>query len=329
MAGERSAYMTSLKLDTSNLGKDPSTGDKEKVYNLRISDSNGLAKGLSPSQLSKDGAMMFAEGLSDVTAFPKGEGTSDFTEGSMMLNVLNTLVSTQYGSKGGLLDTTFKSAKRNILQSIKSYEELQDLATTFSEDVEDLLNTMMGRLADTLMTLMGVCEDEARLLISITPLYRIGVRTCELWVSLLNTLISTHHTGGWKVCEIHLKHHAGKFAKFREMYPRRIQVLVGIYAYLRDGSLCSFRPQKLLALQVDLLQASSNERLLTNANQASAKANFCKHCGTSLHNPSNRCPWKSLSAPKAKIAAANALTNLASGVTEVASEEKPDDNATG
>ena len=331
--------MTSLKLGSSNLGKDPSTGDKEKVYNLRISDSNGLAKGLSPSQLSKDGAMMFAEGLPDVTAFPKGEGTSDFTEGSMMLNVLNTMVSTQYGSQSGLLDTTFKSAKRNILQQIKSYEQLQELSTTFSEDVEDLLNTMMGRLADTLITFFGISEDEAKLLITITPLYRIGVRTCELWASLLNTLISTYHTGGWKVCEVHLKYHAGKFAKFREMYPRRIQVLVSIYAYLRDGSLYSFRPQKLLAKQIDLLQNRSVELSGNNSNEATTlsttpvqpqiKATFCKHCGTSLHNPSGRCPWKGLTAHKAKNAAAKALQNLASGITTGAvSEESPDENKT-
>jgi hypothetical protein len=310
----RAGLLESLQVDARVLGKDPSTGDKNKAYNIRLNDSRGLTKGLSPSHLSMEGAAMFTEGLSDITAFPRGEGTSDITEGSMMLNVLNTLVSNQRGGSGGQMDTAFKSSKRNVLATIKSFDKLHELVMTFSEDMDDLTNAMMGRFTDILISNMGIDEEEARILISVSPLYRIGVRTCELWVALLNTLISTNHRGGWESCDRDLAYHAGKMSKIREMYSTRIQVLTAIYAYLRDGMTCNFRPQKLLAQQIDALQSVFSLKLADTSqmHKEQEHPDYCKHCGTVLHSVDVRCPWKNKTSAVAKTEAAKVLAQMAS-----------------
>ena len=317
----RDDFFHSLQVDATALGKDPSTGDKNRVFNIRLNDARGLRKGLSPSQLSREGASQFTEGLSDTTTYPRGEGTSDITEGSTMLDVLNTLVNSQRGASRVQVDTAFKSTKRNVLTGIKSYEKLQELLMTFSEDMDDLINSMMGRFIDILISNMGVNEEEARVLISVSPLYRIGVRTCELWIALLNTLVSTYHRGGWDLCARDLAYHATKLSKIRDMYSTRIQVLVGIYAYLRDGRTCSFRPQKLLAQQIDSLQSLHQKTTLAQPAETvtgetpKPRDNICKHCGTSLHSVNTRCPWKSKPSGEAKKEAAKALINMASPPT--------------
>ena len=194
-SNNRDDLFHSLQVDASVLGKDPSTGDKNKVFNIRLNDSRGLTKGLSPSHLSSEGASRFTEGLSDVTAFPRGEGTSDVTEGSMMLDV-------------------------------------------------------------------------------------------------------------------------------------PVQVLAGIYAYLRDGMACGFSPQKLLAQQIDALQSFQQKETLGQTAEKSPsepikthQSNLCKHCGTGLHASNVRCPWKSKPAGEAKKEAAKVLAQLASPLTLPGSDQ--------
>ena len=300
----------SLLPQGSMLGKDPSIGEKDKVYGIRLTDATGLAKGLAPAQFSQKGSQRYCEGLVDVAAFPRGEGTYDNAAGSMLIEALSALVSTKNAGLGGQVDTGFTNAQRNGLSKITTLEKLQTLASTITEESEDLVSAMAGRLGDTVIVLLSASSEEAAMLVQCSPLYRLGTRTVELYLLLLNHLLGLNYkagSNGWAICEQSLKYHASKLARIRQTYSVRIQILAANYAYLRDCLSSDFRPQRLLSMQVDALQASLSRG---GSDAFGGTTGICRHCNTGLHG-TTLCPWRSKTTVQAKKLGAAALVNLA------------------
>ena len=296
------------------LGKDVSTGDKSSAYGCKLSDGLKLARTLAPEGLSQEGATRFCEGLSDIVAYPKGEGTSENNEGNVLLQVMSSLVDSRNQGSGGQVDASFKNANRNVLGRITNMDKLRDLVETFTDEGEDLLVAMAGRWCNTLTSLLHLEDDEAEMMVQLSPLFRVGARTVELYLLLLNHLLSLCYqegsASGFEHCKDSLQYHAGKLGKIRDTYNIRIQVLVGIYCYLRDGLASNFRPPKLMARQLDNLR-----RKMESSSHSTTTTSGCKHCGTALHSTSVACPWRSKATTNAKKLAAKALLTLSTGAS--------------
>jgi hypothetical protein len=229
---------------------------------------------------------------------------------------MSSLVDNRNQGSGGQVDASFKNANRNVLGKVNSMEKLRDLVETFTDEGEDLVAAMAGRWCNTLTSLLHVEDQEAEEIVQLCPLFRVGTRTVELYLLLLNHLLSLCYqegsVSGFEHCKASLQYHAGKLGKVRDTYNIRIQVLVGIYVYLRDALSSNFRPPKLLAREVDTLRRRLDSSSTSSGGTASTTTGLCRHCSTTLHGTA-ACPWRGVSSAKAKKEAAKALVAMSSG----------------
>lgn len=285
----------------------------------KLSDGLKLARKLTPEGLSQEGATRFCEGLSDIVAYPKGEGTSENNEGNVLLQVMSILVDKSNQGSGGQVDASSKNANRNVLGRITNIDN-RDLVETFTDEGEDLLFAMAGRWFNTLTNLLCLEDDEAEMMVQLSPLFRVGRRTVKLYLLLLNHLLSLCYqegsASGFEHCKDSLHYHAGKLGKICDTYNIRIQILVGTYCNLRDGLASNFRPPKLMARQLDNLY-----RKMESSSHSTTTMSGCKHCGTALHSTLVACPWcsktttDSRNSNRFKKLAAKALLTLSTGAS--------------
>jgi hypothetical protein len=118
----------------------------------------------------------------------------------------------------------------------------------------------------------------------------------------------------WSYVHTEIQHHVEEMVLIRSTSNSRIQALLFLYCYLRDGhasgwqssSLQAQRNVEMYSSQVE--EDSENERISNTREDVCVTSNICQKCGTCLHSGGTRaCPWGNLSNKKAKQAGADFL----------------------
>jgi hypothetical protein len=118
----------------------------------------------------------------------------------------------------------------------------------------------------------------------------------------------------WSYMHTEIQHHVDEMVLIRSTSDSRIQALLFLYCYLRDGHTSGWQSSSLQA-QRNLEMHSSpvdDESEFERGPDASESIvvtrDTCQKCGTCLHSGGTRaCPWSNLSNKKAKQAGADFL----------------------
>jgi hypothetical protein len=147
------------------------------------------------------------------------------------------------------------------------------------------------------------------------PLYRMVSDTVDYYLSLHQHFMGLASSSiDWNYVQTEINHHSEELTLIRYVSDSRIEALVHLYCYLRDGHQASWHSAS--------LQAIRNEELFTHgfstnyggeASGAQSGIMMCSKCGITIHGGGLKaCPWANLSQKKAKAAAAKYLRGAVS-----------------
>ena len=308
--------------------KDPSTGDDQSVFGLKISDQD-VGKTLCPAGMSCKDRDKFAACIADVAAMPgtyhKLEDAEDNNEKLETVFEGALAMMQQAAGKSSITDAQWKHKKKSTLSGIKSHAELISVAEEIGEAEDQIFQQMDSRVR-AFMQRRHYHDEDIDEYLSCGLWMRVAHDTLTYFKGLIGAVkqqaISHDFEGG--MAEETLKHYARKLVQIRMLSTSYQSHLLLTYAFLRDSSHNKFvnpiifRPllQTLLTQSYDSPVGNGGGRAPSNPTPDAAQK--CSHCGSKpLHEKlgvalgRNKCPFNSeLSRSQAKQAAKEALQRM-------------------
>jgi hypothetical protein len=141
------------------------------------------------------------------------------------------------------------------------------------------------------------------------PLYRMTSDTIDYYLSLHQHFISLSASSlDWNYVQTEINHHCEELTLIRSISDSRIQALVHLYCYLRDGHSASWHSASLQAIRNEELFNRGVSEYCGESSGTPTGMMLCSKCGTTIHGGGLKaCPWANLSQKKAKAAAAKYL----------------------
>ena len=293
------------------IGIDPSLGKENDLFNVSIKNVNGLEQGLGPSGIGKKTRHLLLEQMEDMTAYPRHSSTNA-TEGiGELVEAVTGFKHHEQEKLGGSSDTGWKHKNRNVLGSVKSATDLNNILSYLLEEQHTILETCAGNMESVLLN-AHIGSDLATQMVASSLGFRISRDTLHAYFSLLNHLAGVNSTAGWELCKEQLTHHSEKIGLICNKYCSRLQMVCKIYIYLREG-----QSKNWMSLKLHTAQLNSLTKLLTASNAGATGAGNssgygpCSHCKTTLHGGGkNSCPWKDESSVEAKKKAKTVLVQM-------------------
>ena len=137
-------------------------------------------------------------------------------------------------------DIKWKNLTKNSLKSVKSQTELETLLKEVKEAKKDQMELVVTNQTTILSRLPWTTEQVEAWSTSgyITRLSRDSV---DLYIDLLDRLVSLGRYGSWSLAETELAHFVRKLGFLRVNCPTRIAALVKIYIFMMESSSKSWR----------------------------------------------------------------------------------------
>jgi len=227
------------------MGSDPSTGDRKKIYEIVMADTEAMDEALCPPGLAYEDRECLFEQMIDVGALPGTyrRGDSDGDSGvSADMQMFATVAMRSWGGKGrgngNASNLTWASASKNALDKIKGLEDIERVISKVASIRERLFTGQEQRLARFLHRRRYLQEDiEAYLENGLLPL--LVTRTFRSYSELLSMarLEAYQCTTGWNgsLAKAMVTHHAEKLGEIRAYAADWRDCLLETYVYLRDA----------------------------------------------------------------------------------------------
>jgi len=227
------------------MGSDPSVGDKKKIYDLVIADTEAMDEALCPPGLAYDDRECLFEQMIDVGALPGTYRRGDSNEDSGVsadMQMFATVAMRSWGGKGrgngNASNLTWSSPSKNALDKIKGLEDLERMIGKVATIQERLFTGQGQRVARFLHRRRFLQDDiESYLQNGLLPL--IIVRTFRSYTELLAAarLEAYQSTYGWKgsLAKAMITYHAEKLGDIRAYAADWRDCLLETYVHLRDA----------------------------------------------------------------------------------------------
>jgi len=304
-------------------GPDPSMKESDKVFGLELGSEWDLRKALLPPDLPDGVAKGLANSLVDAVAVPgmftQNSDESEGNEMALLGEAMEELASQQnreHTEGAAKADLHWKSGKRTSLRQIKSLDMLRTRVSV-------LLKLRDGILKQTIIAVRNACkqggwQDLERIEAWAHSGYitRITRDALDYYLSLHQHLMGLSSSGApWDYVKMELDHHVEELGLIRATANSRLQAILSLYAYLRDGQNKNWHS--------DSLQYKRNMDIVSRHNGGAgfsgddgstieSASGLCDKCHSMLHAGGRaNCPWNSSTDPNARKLAAKALRNLA------------------
>jgi hypothetical protein len=147
------------------------------------------------------------------------------------------------------------------------------------------------------------------------PIYRLVSDTLDYNLSLHQYLMGLASSPvKWSYVNTEIQHQVEEMVLIRATADSRIQALLFLYCYLRDGHASGWQSSSLQAQRNVEMHSIRDEEdteidRISDSREDGVTHDICQKCGTSLHSGGTRaCPWSNLlSNKKAKQAGADFL----------------------
>lgn len=322
-----------LKADAKNYrppmaltGPDPSMKKNDEVFGLDLGSELDLRAALLPPELPDGVSKGLANAMVDVIAIPGGfTGGTDESEGNEMAllgEAMEELVNQGRSQMEGAAkaDLHWRSGKRTSLRQIKSLESLR-------KRVAVLLKLRDKVIKHTIIAVRNACkrggwQDSERIEAWAHGGYitRITRDALDYYLSLHQHLMGLLSSGApWDYVKMELDHHVEELDLIRSTADSRLQAILFLYAYLRDGqnknwhsdSLQYKRNMDIFARQVE--GSSPSGIAGDDVSTIDGSSGHCPKCSSGLHSGGRaNCPWATSSDVNARKQAAKVLRNMAS-----------------
>jgi viroplasmin and RNaseH domain-containing protein len=301
-------------------GEDPSTGQDDEVWGIDIGAGEiALREKLCPPDLPVGLQKGLVDSMIDAVAQPGGSmgGTeAEATDTEMLGNALHELV---YQGRGGAedgnsrrTDMNWRALKKTSVREITDAEKLRRRIKVLIKLREKMPKRVMKSSKNAFIR--AGWTDPLRIEAWAQGGYflRIARDSLDFYLSLhqhLMGLATTEHVP-WSYVQTEIDHHIEELDLIRSSQDSRLQALLGLYAYLRDGVSKNWHSSSLqYKRNLDAMALSGSEPKGRDSLPLT-----CIKCQTALHSGGKiNCPWKNLSDSGARKKGAAVLTNWANG----------------
>jgi len=301
------------------MGTDPSTGDKKKIYDLVMADTEAMDEALCPPGLAYEDRECLFEQMVDVGALPGTyrRGDSEGDSGvSADMQMFATVAMRSWGGRGkgngNASNLTWASATKNALDKIKGLEDIERVIGKIAGIQERLFAGQEQRLSRFLHRRRYLQSDiDAYLENGLLPL--IVLRTFRSYTELLSTarLEAYQCTTGWNgsLAKAMIHHHAEKLGDIRAYAADWRDCLLETYVHLRDAEKNKFFSESMTRA---LWRQGPSSMVSTNAEDEEGQRSTggswdtegrCSHCRRrSVHEGTakSKCPLKDFTGTAAR-----------------------------
>jgi hypothetical protein len=301
-------------------GEDPSTGQDDEIWGMDIGAGEvALREKLCPPDLPVGLQKSLVDSMIDAVSQPGGSmgGTeTEVTDTEMLGNALHELV---YQGRGGTedgnsrrTDMNWRALKKTSVREITDSEKLRRRIKVLIKLREKMPKRVMKSSKNAFIR--AGWTDPLRIEAWAQGGYflRIARDSLDFYLSLHQHLmgLATTENVPWSYVQIEIDHHIEELDLIRSSQDSRIQALLGLYAYLRDGVSKNWHSSS--------LQYKRNLDAMALCGAGSTGRDSlpltCMKCQTALHSGGKfNCPWKNLSDLGARKKGATVLTNWANG----------------
>jgi len=125
--------------------------------------------------------------------------------------------------------------------------------------------------------------------------------------------LATSDNVPWSYVQIELEHHVDELDLIRNSQDSRLQAILALYAYLRDGVASNWHSSSLqYKRNLDVMASRGGGEEESGGDSMNLS---CFKCQTALHiGGRGNCPWRNLSDLSARKKGASVLTNWANGM---------------
>jgi hypothetical protein len=306
-------------------GPDPSAKKSDEVFGLDLGSELDLRAALLPPDLPEGVSKGLANALVDVIAIPGGfTGGTDESEGNEMAllgEAMEELVSQGRNQMEGAAkaDLHWRSGKRTSLRQVKSLDMLR-------KRVNVLLKLRDKVIKHTIIAVRNACkrggwQDAERIEAWAHGGYitRITRDALDYYLSLHQHLMGLFSAGApWDYVKMELDHHVEELDLIRSTADSRLQAILFLYAYLRDGQNKNWHSDSLQYKRNMDIFARHGEGVTPAATPGDdvstlgSNSGHCPKCGTGLHSGGKaNCPWNAMSDAQAKKNANKVIRNMA------------------
>jgi hypothetical protein len=302
-------------------GEDPSTSNDDEIWGMDIGAGEmALREKLCPPDLPVGLQKGLVDSMIDAVAQPGGSmgGTeTEVTDTEMLGNALHELV---YQGRGGMedgnsrrTDMNWRALKKTSLREISDSEKLRRRIKVLIKLREKMPKRVMKSSKNAFIR--AGWTDPLRIEAWAQGGYflRIARDSLDFYLSLHQHLmgLATTENVPWSYVQVEIDHHVEELDLIRSSQDSRLQALLGLYAYLRDGVATNWHSSSLqYKRNLDAMALCGSEPQGRDALPLT-----CIKCQTALHSGGKgNCPWKNLSDSVARKKGATVLSNWANGV---------------
>jgi len=305
----------------SAMGIDPSTGDKKKIYDLVMADTEAMDEALCPPGLAYEDRECLFEQVIDVGALPGTyrRGDSEGEAGvSADMQMFATVAMRSWGGRGkgngNASNLTWASATKNSLDKIKGLEDIERMISKIAGIRERLFAGQEQRLARFLHRRRYVQDDiDAYLENGLLPL--LVIRTFRSYSELLSTarLEAYQCTTGWtgSLAKAMIEHHAEKLGDIRAYAADWRDCLLETYVHLRDAEKNKFFSESMtralwrqarppLMSPITDAEDGEGQRGATGGGDAEGRCSHCRRRSVHDGTTKSKCPLKNFSGTAAR-----------------------------
>jgi hypothetical protein len=306
-------------------GPDPSAKKSDEVFGLDLGSELDLRATLLPPDLPEGVSKRLANAMVDVISIPGGfSGGTDESEGNelaLLGEAMEELVSQGRNQNEGAAkaDLHWRRSKCTALHQVKG-------AGMLRKRIKVLLKLRDKVIKHTIIAVRNACkrggwQDTERIEAWAHGGYiaRITRDGLDYNLSLHNHLMGLLSGGAhWDYVKTELDHHAEELDLIRSTADSRLQAILALYAYLRDGQNSNWFSDELqYKRNMDIFARREEGGGLADGSRddvstLESSSGHCLKCGTNLHSGGKaNCPWHSMSDAQAKKNANKVIRNMA------------------
>jgi viroplasmin and RNaseH domain-containing protein len=317
--GMRSDSRESLRPPIELAGEDPSLKKEDEVWGIDVgAGERAMREKLCPPGLPTNIQRNMIDGMVDAVATPGGSvgGVEDELSGTEILGqAMEELVyQGRGGEEGGRkAELSWRHHKNTTLRKLTTAEKLRKQIKILVKLREKLPKRIVKSCKNGLIR-AGWTDP---LLIEAWSqggfLMRIARDSMDYYLSLHQHLMGLASSEvPWSYVQVEIDHHVEELDLIRSSADSRIQAILSLYCYLRDGVASNWHSSSLQ------YKRNLDAMIVGNAGMGSGRDSsplLCTKCQTSLHSGGKgNCPWRMLADAAARKKGSTVLSNWANGV---------------
>jgi hypothetical protein len=309
--GQREAE---VRPDYQFLGPDPSTKKEEEFYGQDTTAEGDLVDFMTPTGTEAGIKKGVCQAATDVVALQGGYLNSmpDNEDGLALFT--QSITEMAHGGKAdmevfGRPDYNWRAGARTGIKGITNDEKLRKQIKLLVKLGPKIRRQTAKLMTNALKRAGWIDENVIAAWTQGGPLYRMVSDTIDYYLSMHQHFMGLANSSvDWNYVQTEINHHCEELTLIRSIADSRIQALVHLYCYLRDGHSANWQSSSLQALRNEEL---FNRGVVDYCGEASGTQTgmmLCSKCCTTIHGGGLKaCPWANLSQKKAKAAAAKYL----------------------